>query len=110
MVVTRKGSFVIEFLPEEAPLTVDNFVMLARRGYFNSQTVPRVVPNFVVQAGDTRGDMNGGPGYLIRCQTNIINHDPVGVRLALSGEDPRRAPWVVTHTPHPPLHVAVTPL
>ncbi|HEY3025800.1 MAG TPA: HEAT repeat domain-containing protein, partial [Pyrinomonadaceae bacterium] len=55
-VVTSKGSFTIEFLPEDAPLTVDNFVQLARKGFFNGQTIPRVVPNFVVQAGDPRGD------------------------------------------------------
>src|SRR6185312_9240675 len=67
---TSKGSFVIEFLPEEAPLTVDNFVMLARKGYFNGQIVPRVVPNFVIQTGDPRGDQNGGPGYSIRCEIN----------------------------------------
>src|SRR4029434_1390068 len=65
-VVTSKGAFTIEFLPEEAPLTVDNFVQLARRGYFNGQTVPRVVPNFVIQTGDPRGDQNGGPGFKIR--------------------------------------------
>jgi cyclophilin family peptidyl-prolyl cis-trans isomerase len=59
-VVTNRGSFTIQFLPEDAPLTVDNFVQLAKRGYFNGQTIPRVVPNFVVQAGDPRGDQNGG--------------------------------------------------
>ena len=55
-VSTSKGSFVIELLPDEAPLTVDNFVMLARKGFFNGQSIPRVVPNFVIQAGDPRGD------------------------------------------------------
>src|SRR5258706_7851778 len=69
-VVTSKGAFTIEFLPEEAPLTVDNFIQLARKGYFNGQTVPRVVPNFVVQAGDPRGDQNGGPGYQNPCEVN----------------------------------------
>jgi len=48
--VTNKGSFTIEFLAEDSPLTVDNFFSL-RAGYFNGQTIPRVVPNFVVQAG-----------------------------------------------------------
>ncbi|HSP62221.1 MAG TPA: HEAT repeat domain-containing protein, partial [Pyrinomonadaceae bacterium] len=65
-VLTSKGPFVIEFLPEAAPLTVDNFIRLARKGFFNGQTIPRVVPNFVIQAGDPRGDTNGGPGYQIR--------------------------------------------
>jgi hypothetical protein len=71
-VVTTKGAFTIEFLPDNATLTVDNFIQLAKRGYFNGQTVPRVVPNFVVQAGDPRGDQNGGPGYTIRCEINEL--------------------------------------
>src|SRR2546423_12366056 len=60
-VVTSNGSFTIEFLPEDAPLTVDNFIKLAEKGYFNGQTIPRVVPNFVVQAGDPRGGTECGP-------------------------------------------------
>lgn len=102
-VVTSKGSFTIEFLPEDAPLTVDNFVMLARRGYFNGQTVPRVVPNFVVQAGDPRGDTNGGPGYSIRCEINEVPYDRAAVGMALSGKDTGGSQWFVTHSPQPHL-------
>jgi len=102
-VVTSKGSFTIEFLPEEAPLTVDNFVMLARRGYFNGQTVPRVVPNFVVQTGDPRGDQNGGPGYSIRCEINEAPYDRAAVGMALSGKDTGGSQWFVTHSPQPHL-------
>jgi cyclophilin family peptidyl-prolyl cis-trans isomerase len=102
-VVTSKGSFVIEFLPEDAPLTVDNFVMLARRGYFNGQTVPRVVPNFVVQTGDPRGDQNGGPGYSIRCEINEAPYDRAAVGMALSGKDTGGSQWFVTHSPQPHL-------
>ena len=103
MVVTSKGSFVIEFLPEGAPLTVDNFVMLARRGYFNGQTVPRVVPNFVIQTGDPRGDQNGGPGYSIRCEINEVPYDRAAVGMALSGKDTGGSQWFVTHSPQPHL-------
>jgi len=102
-VVTSKGQFVIEFLPEEAPLTVDNFVMLARRGYFNGQTVPRVVPNFVIQTGDPRGDQNGGPGYSIRCEINEAPYDRAAVGMALSGKDTGGSQWFVTHSPQPHL-------
>ena len=102
-VVTSKGSFTIEFLPEEAPLTVDNFVMLARRGYFNGQTVPRVVPNFVIQTGDPRGDQNGGPGYSIRCEINEVPYDRAAVGMALSGKDTGGSQWFVTHSPQPHL-------
>ena len=102
-VVTTKGAFTIEFLPEEAPLTVDNFVQLARKGYFNGQTVPRVVPNFVIQTGDPRGDQNGGPGYQIRCEINEAPYERGAVGMALSGKDTGGSQWFVTHSPQPHL-------
>ena len=102
-VVTNKGSFTIEFLPADAPLTVDNFVQLARKGYFNGQTIPRVVPNFVIQAGDPRGDTNGGPGYQIRCEINEVPYDRAAVGMALSGKDTGGSQWFVTHSPQPHL-------
>jgi cyclophilin family peptidyl-prolyl cis-trans isomerase/HEAT repeat protein len=103
MVATNKGSFVIQFLPDDAPLTVDNFVQLARKGYFNGQTIPRVVPNFVVQAGDPRGDQNGGPGYQIRCELNEAPFERGTVGMALSGKDTGGSQWFVTHSPQPHL-------
>jgi cyclophilin family peptidyl-prolyl cis-trans isomerase len=102
-VVTSKGSFVIEFLPEKAPMTVDSFVQLARKGYFNGQTVPRVVPNFVIQTGDPRGDQNGGPGYQIRCEINEAPYERGAVGMALSGKDTGGSQWFVTHSPQPHL-------
>lgn len=102
-VVTGKGSFTIEFLPEDAPLTVDNFIQLARKGFFNGQTIPRVVPNFVVQAGDPRGDQNGGPGYQIRCEINEVPYERAAVGMALSGKDTGGSQWFVTHSPQPHL-------
>jgi cyclophilin family peptidyl-prolyl cis-trans isomerase/HEAT repeat protein len=102
-IVTSSGSFTIEFLPEDAPLTVDNFIQLARKGYFNGQTIPRVVPNFVVQAGDPRGDQNGGPGYQIRCEINETPYDRAAVGMALSGKDTGGSQWFVTHSPQPHL-------
>jgi cyclophilin family peptidyl-prolyl cis-trans isomerase/HEAT repeat protein len=102
-VVTSKGSFTIEFLPEDAPLNVDNFIQLAKRRYFNGQTVPRVVPNFVVQAGDPRGDQNGGPGYTIRCEINEVAYERAAVGMALSGKDTGGSQWFVTHSPQPHL-------
>jgi cyclophilin family peptidyl-prolyl cis-trans isomerase len=102
-VVTSRGAFTIQFFPAEAPLTVDNFIQLARKGYFNGQTIPRVVPNFVVQAGDPRGDQNGGPGYQIRCEINEIAFDRAVVGMALSGKDTGGSQWFVTHSPQPHL-------
>jgi len=102
-VVTNRGSFTIEFLPDEAPLTVDNFIQLAKKGFFNGQTIPRVVPNFVIQAGDPRGDQNGGPGYQIRCEINEVSFERAAVGMALSGKDTGGSQWFVTHSPQPHL-------
>ena len=100
---TSKGSFTIDLLPEAAPLTVDNFVQLAQRDYFRNITIHRVVPNFVIQDGDPRGDGNGGPGYQIRCEINEVPYDRAAVGMALSGKDTGGSQWFVTHSPQPHL-------
>ncbi|HLM54621.1 MAG TPA: peptidylprolyl isomerase, partial [Pyrinomonadaceae bacterium] len=103
LVATDKGLFTIELLPSEAPLAVDNFVELARKGYFNNVAFHRVVPNFVVQGGDPRGDGNGGPGYQIRCEINTTPYARGAVGMALSGKDTGGSQWFVTHSPQPHL-------
>ena len=103
VVTTSKGSFTIELLPDAAPLTVDNFVQLAQRDYFRNVTIHRVVPNFVIQDGDPRGDGNGGPGYQIRCEINQMLYDRAAVGMALSGKDTGGTQWFVTHSPQPHL-------
>ena len=103
VVTTSKGSFTIDLLPEAAPLTVDNFVQLAQRDYFRNVTIHRVVPNFVIQDGDPRGDGNGGPGYQIRCEINEVPYDRAAVGMALSGKDTGGSQWFVTHSPQPHL-------
>ena len=102
-VSTTKGPFTIELLPSEATLNVDNFIQLAKRGYFNGSTFHRVVPNFVIQDGDPRGDGNGGPGYQIRCEINEVPYDRAAVGMALSGKDTGGSQWFVTHSPQPHL-------
>ncbi|HEX5835557.1 MAG TPA: peptidylprolyl isomerase [Pyrinomonadaceae bacterium] len=103
VVTTTRGSFTIELLPSEAPLTVDNFVQLARRSYYRGITIHRVVPNFVIQDGDPRGDGNGGPGHQIRCEINQVAYDRATVGMALSGKDTGGSQWFVTHAPVPHL-------
>lgn len=100
---TEKGTFTIDFMPEDAPLTVDNFIKLARAGYFNGLSVHRVVPNFVMQDGDPRGDGNGGPGWEIRCELNMLAYERGAVGMALSGKDTGGSQWFVTHSPQPHL-------
>ncbi len=104
VVTTTKGSFTIELLPEAAPLTVDDFVQLAQRSFFNGITIHRVVPNFVIQDGDPRGDGNGGPAqHQIRCEINEGPFDRAAVGMALSGKDTGGSQWFVTHSPQPHL-------
>jgi cyclophilin family peptidyl-prolyl cis-trans isomerase/HEAT repeat protein len=100
---TEKGVFTINLMPEDAPLTVENFIKLARSNYFNGLTVHRVVPNFVMQDGDPRGDGNGGPGYSIRCEVNMLEYERGAVGMALSGKDTGGSQWFVTHSPQPHL-------
>lgn len=103
VLTTEKGAFTIDFAPEDAPLTVDNFIRLARAGYFNGLAVHRVVPNFVMQDGDPRGDGNGGPGWEIRCEINLLSYERGAVGMALSGKDTGGSQWFVTHSPQPHL-------
>lgn len=103
VVTTTKGSFTIDLLPSDAPLTVDNFVQLAQRNYYRGITIHRVVPNFVIQDGDPRGDGNGGPGYQIRCEINEVPYDRATLGMALSGKDTGGSQWFVTHAPQPHL-------
>ncbi len=103
IVETDKGSWTMEFLPEDAPLTVDNFIKLATSGFFNNLVIHRVVPNFVMQDGDPRGDGNGGPPYQIRCEINFVPYARGAVGMALSGKDTGSSQWFVTHAPQPHL-------
>ncbi len=83
-----RGSFVMELFAGDAPLTVDNFLRLLDRRYFDGGAWHRVVPGFVVQDGDPRGDGWGGPGLAIRDEINPRRYDRRGVvGMALSGPD-----------------------
>ena len=100
---TRHGLIEIHLNVVEAPLTVASFIDLARRGFYNGLTFHRVVPHFVIQGGDPRGDGNGGPGYTLRCE---IGQRPYGrgtVGMALSGKDTGGSQFFITHTPTPHL-------
>jgi len=100
---TDKGTITMELYPQDAPITVDSFVTLARKGYFNDLTFHRVVPNFVIQGGDPRGDGEGGPGYQIRCEVNTRPYVRGAVGMALSGKDTGGSQFFITHSPQPHL-------
>lgn len=100
---TKKGVIRIELFAADAPMTVDNFMSLARSGFYNGLPFIRVVPNFVIQAGDQRGDMNGGPDYQIRCEINYRRYGVGAVGMALSGKDTGGSQFFITHSPQPHL-------
>jgi cyclophilin family peptidyl-prolyl cis-trans isomerase/HEAT repeat protein len=102
-IVTERGTMALALFAADAPMTVHNFVELARRGYFDGQRFHRVVHNFVVQAGDPRGDGNGGPGYAIRDELNPHRYERGTLGMALSGPDTGGSQWFVTHAPQPHL-------
>jgi peptidylprolyl isomerase/peptidyl-prolyl cis-trans isomerase B (cyclophilin B) len=74
----------LEFYPADAPKTVENFVTLARRGFYDNLTFHRVVPNFVVQGGCPKGNGTGGPGYTIAAEFNARPHVRGTVAMARS--------------------------
>jgi len=105
---TTKGTIEIELAITDAPLTVRNFVTLARRGFFNGRTVHRVVRDFVVQDGDPRGDGEGGPGYTIRDELNERPYLRGTVGMALDWKDTGGSQFFITHSPQPHLDARYT--
>jgi peptidyl-prolyl cis-trans isomerase B (cyclophilin B) len=74
----------LEFFPQDAPKTVENFVTLAKKGFYNGLTFHRVVPGFVVQGGCPKGTGMGGPGYTIPAEFNANKHVRGSLAMARS--------------------------
>ncbi|HEV2735885.1 MAG TPA: peptidylprolyl isomerase, partial [Longimicrobiaceae bacterium] len=102
-IVTGSGPIDLRLFASEAPLTTMSFIALVQQGFFDGQQWPRVVPNFVIQGGDPRGDTSGGPGYAIRDEINRHLYGTGTLGMALSGPDTGGSQWFVTHSPHPHL-------
>ncbi len=100
---TERGTLDIELLPAEAPLTVAVLLDLVTRRYFDGTRWHRVVPNFVVQDGDPRGDGWGGPGFSIRDEINPVRYDVGTVGMALSGPNTGGSQYFITHSAQPHL-------
>ncbi len=100
---TRHGPIVLELFGADAPITVHNFMNLARTGFYRGTGFHRVVPNFVAQDGDPRGDGNGGPGYAIRDEMNPRRYERGALGMALSGPDTGGSQYFITHSPQPHL-------
>jgi cyclophilin family peptidyl-prolyl cis-trans isomerase/HEAT repeat protein len=100
---TRYGRIEMHLDVIETPLTTASFMALARRGFFDGLTFHRVVPGFVIQGGDPRGDGNGGPGYTLRCELGTRPYGRGTVGMALSGRDTGGSQFFITHVPTPHL-------
>ena len=102
---TSKGLIVIDLLPELAPGSVVNFVKLAKQGFYNGKNIHRVVPNFVIQGGCSRGDGYGGLNYTIRSEfpEGAYYDDEGYVGMASVGKHTECTQWFITHSPTPHL-------
>ena len=97
---TKYGDMKIEFFDNDAPITVDNFVRLAKSGYYDGLTFHRVIPDFVVQGGDPTGTGSGGPGYSIKCELTGDNqyHDRGVLSMAHAGKDTGGSQFFICHS------------
>jgi peptidylprolyl isomerase len=101
---TIRGTMQVDLYPLLAPFTVMNFLKLAsERGFFRGRTFHRVVPNFVVQGGDPRGDGWGGPGYTIRSEFSPAGFEEGSVGMASAGKDTEGSQFFITQSPQPHL-------
>ncbi|WP_269473065.1 peptidylprolyl isomerase [Leptotrichia trevisanii] len=87
-IITAKGDININLLPDKSPVTVANFVNLAKKGYYNGLTFHRVIENFMAQGGDPNGTGTGGPGYQFEDEVdNGLNFSKAG-KLAMANAGP----------------------
>ena len=100
---TSKGKIVIELYRDEAPKTVENFVTLANKGFYNGLTFHRIIPGFMIQGGDPSGDGTGGPGYTFEDEfVPELHHDSAGtVSMANRGPDTNGSQFFITLAPTP---------
>ena len=97
---TAKGVMKVDFYDADAPNTVDNFIKLAEKGYYNGLNFHRVIPDFVIQGGCPNGSGSGGPGYKIKCETSGGNqyHDRGVLSMAHAGKDTGGSQFFVCHS------------
>ncbi len=96
---TDKGTMVVEFYEKDAPNTVNNFVKLAKEGFYKDLNFHRVIPNFVVQGGCPNGNGMGGPGYKIDCELTGDNqyHDKGVLSMAHAGRNTGGSQLFICH-------------
>ncbi|MBI4269137.1 MAG: peptidylprolyl isomerase [Candidatus Rokubacteria bacterium] len=100
----KGGEIRMEFFPGDAPKTVENFVTLAKKGFYDGLTFHRVVPDFVVQGGCPKGDGTGGPGHTIRAEFNAQKHVRGTVAMARAQHpDSAGSQFYICYAPTPHL-------
>lgn len=99
VISTDKGDMKVEFYEKDAPKTVDNFIKLAKDGYYDGLKFHRVIPNFVIQGGCPHGTGTGGPGYTIDCELEGDNqyHDRGVLSMAHAGRNTGGSQFFICH-------------
>jgi len=107
IIKTEKGDMTVEFYDKDAPNTVDNFLKLAKEGFYNGVTFHRVIPDFVIQGGDPTGTGAGGPGYKIKCELDGENqyHDRGVLSMAHAGRDTGGSQFFICHSRNNTAHL-----
>ncbi|MBL8198038.1 MAG: peptidylprolyl isomerase [Chromatiales bacterium] len=105
VIETKKGSIEIELFPEHAPKTVNNFVFLARDGFYDGVVFHRVIADFMIQGGDPTGSGRGGPGYRFEdeFEGNPLRHERGVLSMANAGPGTNGSQFFITHGPQPHL-------
>ena len=103
---TNHGTMVLELYPQHAPKTVNNFVFLAREGFYDGLTCHRVIADFMIQGGDPTGTGAGGPGYKFEdeVQNNPLTHETRVISMANAGPNTNGSQFFITHSPQPHLN------
>jgi peptidyl-prolyl cis-trans isomerase B (cyclophilin B) len=103
---TNRGNIVLDLDPKNAPKTVNNFVFLARQGFYDGLKFHRVIPNFMIQGGDPTGIGSGGPGYRFEDETrdNPLKHETGVISMANAGANTNGSQFFITHSPQPHLN------
>ncbi|WP_435357466.1 peptidylprolyl isomerase [Emticicia sp. SJ17W-69] len=97
--ITDKGTMLIEFYEQDAPIAVNNFITLAKKGFYDGLIFHRVIPNFMIQGGDPTGTGAGGPGYTIPCELTGNNqyHDKGVLSMAHRGRNTGGSQFFICH-------------
>ncbi len=98
---TSRGAIVLELYPEYAPKTVNNFVFLAKQGFYDDGSFHRVINDFMIQGGDPTGSGRGGPGYRFEdeLKDNPLRHETGVISMANAGPNTNGSQFFITHSP-----------